>query len=131
MAEETLLQKYADLVVRVGANVQEGQDVIIFALVEHASFVRSLAAAAYEAGARYVGAAYGDQHVKRELIVHASDDVLEWSAPWELERINHLAREGGAMISITGFNTLLYTGCMNCEMYIAENTPSGIARSSE
>jgi aminopeptidase len=102
MERENLLQKYADLVVRVGANVQQGQDVVIFALVEHAPFARALAAAAYEAGARYVGAAYGDQHVKRELIVHASDDVLEWSPPWELERINHLAREGGAMISITG-----------------------------
>ncbi len=102
MERENLLQKYADLVVRVGANVQQGQDVVIFALVEHAPFARALAAAAYEAGARYVSAAYGDQHVKRELIVHASDDVLEWSPPWELERINHLAREGGAMISITG-----------------------------
>jgi len=102
MERENLLQKYADLVVRVGANVQQEQDVVIFALVEHAPFARALAAAAYEAGARYVGAAYGDQHVKRELIVHASDDVLEWSPPWELERINHLAREGGAMISITG-----------------------------
>jgi aminopeptidase len=102
MAKENLLQRYADLVVRVGANVQQGQDVIIFGLVEHASFARALAASAYEAGARYVGAAYGDQHVKRELIVHAADDVLEWSPPWELERLNHLAREGGAMISITG-----------------------------
>ena len=57
MADENLLQKYAELVVRVGANVQEGQDVVIFALVEQAPFVRELATAAYEAGARYVSAA--------------------------------------------------------------------------
>ena len=102
MADENLLQKYAELVVRVGANVQEGQDVVIFALVEQAPFARELATAAYEAGARYVSAAYGDQYVKRELILHGSDETLEWSPPWDLERLNHLARVGGSMINITG-----------------------------
>jgi aminopeptidase len=102
MADENLLKRYADLVVRVGANVGEGQDVAIFGYVEHAPFVRALATAAYEAGARYVAPLYGDQHVKRELIIHGSDDVLEWSPPWELERLEHFARVGGATISIAG-----------------------------
>jgi len=102
MADENLLKRYADLVVRVGANVGEGQDVAIFGYVEHAPFVRVLATAAYEAGARYVAPLYGDQHVKRELIIHGSDDVLEWSPPWELERLEHFARVGGATISIAG-----------------------------
>jgi aminopeptidase len=102
MADEHLLEKYADLVVRVGANVREGQDVAIFAYVEQAPFVRALAAASYRAGARYVTAQYADQFVKRELIVHAADDVLEWSPPWELERLEYFARAGGATISIAG-----------------------------
>jgi len=102
MADENLLQKYAELVVRVGANVQEGQDVVIFALVEQAPFARALAAAAYGAGARYVSASYGDQYVKRELIMHGSDETLEWTPPWDLERLNHLSRVGGSMISISG-----------------------------
>src|SRR4051812_12610707 len=100
--DEKLLEKYADLVVRVGANVQEGQDVVVFALVEHAPFARALVRAAYGAGARYAIAAYGDQYVKRELIAHGSDETLEWSPPWELERLNHLSRVGGSMITITG-----------------------------
>jgi aminopeptidase len=102
VAEENLLKRYAELVVRVGANVSEGQDVAIYAYVEHAPFARALAAAAYEAGARYVTAQYADQYVKRELIVHGTDDVLEWSPPWELERLEHFARVGGATISIAG-----------------------------
>ena len=48
------------------------------------------------------GAPYGDQYVKRELIIHGSDEVLEWSPPWELERLEHFARVGGATISISG-----------------------------
>ena len=102
MAEENPLEKYAELVVRVGANVQEGQDVLISGQVEHAPFVRALAAVSYEAGARYVTVLYGDQYVKRELIVHGADGVLEWSPPWELERFEYLSRVGGAEISVTG-----------------------------
>jgi aminopeptidase len=99
---DDLLQKYAELVVRVGANVGEGQDVHINAYVEHAPFARALTRAAYEAGARYVAVRYADQFVKRELIVHGSDDVLEWSPPWLLEELEYLGRVAGAEISITG-----------------------------
>jgi aminopeptidase len=102
VADENLLRKYAELVVRVGANVQEGQDVVVYGFVEQAPLARALAAAAYAAGARYVTAQYADQYVKRELIRHASDDVLEWTPPWELERLEHFARVGGAAISIAG-----------------------------
>src|SRR6476659_9785094 len=70
MADENLLKRYAELVVRVGANVQEGQDVGISTHVEQAPFARALATAAYEAGAHYVNAQYHDQFIKRELIIH-------------------------------------------------------------
>ena len=64
--------------------------------------MRALSAAAYEAGASYVSAQYSDQYVKRELIVHGSDEALEWSPPWDLERLEYLARVGGATIGVTG-----------------------------
>jgi aminopeptidase len=102
MAEENLLERYAELVVRVGANVQAGQDVGIYAHVEQAPFARALTEAAYEAGARYVTALYADQYVKRQLIIHGDDETLEWSTPWDLERLEHFARAQGAMISIAG-----------------------------
>src|SRR5439155_25799570 len=54
------------------------------------------------AAARYGPAQYADQYVKRELIVHGSDDVLEWSPPWDQERLEYLSRVGGATIHIAG-----------------------------
>jgi aminopeptidase len=102
MAEENLLKRYAELVVRVGANVQPGQDVGIYAHVEQAPFARALTEAVYEAGARYVTALYADQYIKRQLIIHGDDETLEWSTPWDLERLEHFARVRGAMISIAG-----------------------------
>jgi aminopeptidase len=102
VSDESLLKRYAELVVRVGANVAEGQDVAISGYVEQAPFVRALTAATYEAGARSVTALYADQYVKRELIVHGSDDVLEWSPPWEFTRLEHFDETGGATITISG-----------------------------
>ena len=96
------LERYAELAVRVGANVEPGQIVEVFGLVEHAPLVRALARAAYAAGARYVEAGYRDQHVRRAMIEHAADEVLEWSPPWRLARLRYLGDDHGASIAVTG-----------------------------
>src|SRR5829696_1765130 len=49
---EDLQARYAELVVRVGVNVQPGQEVLIRGLVEHAPVARAIARQAYLAGAR-------------------------------------------------------------------------------
>jgi aminopeptidase len=102
VSSEELQERYADLVVRVGANVTEGQDVIIAAYVEQAPFARSLARAAYEAGARYVTVQYADQLVRRQLLIHGADETLEWSPPWLLTQIEHYGEVEGAWITIAG-----------------------------
>ena len=43
------LERYAELAVRVGANVEEGQTVFINAQIEHAPLARALTRAAYAA----------------------------------------------------------------------------------
>jgi aminopeptidase len=100
--DDSLLRRYAELAVRVGANVGEGQDLLINCQVEHAPLARALAAAAYGAGARYVAVEYGDTYVRRELIVHAEEATLEWSPPWQLEELEYFGRVRGAEISIAG-----------------------------
>ncbi len=87
---------------RVGVNLQLGQDVELNGLVEHAPLVRAITAAAYEAGARYVDVRYGDQHVKRALIERGPDDALDWTPPWLLDRVESLGERGGAAIILAG-----------------------------
>ncbi len=81
-AVDERLERYAELAVRVGANVEEGQTVFIGAMVEHAPFARALTRAAYGAGARYVDVRYGDQHVRRAMIEFGPDDALEHTPDW-------------------------------------------------
>src|SRR5437868_14418406 len=100
--DEDRLERYAELVVRVGANVDRGQLVGIAALIEHAPFVRALARAAYAAGARYVDVWYHDDHVRRAMIELGPDEALEWTPAWVLERQRAIGAEHGASVGITG-----------------------------
>jgi aminopeptidase len=96
------LERYADLTVRVGANVQPGQDVVISGLVEHAPVVRAVARAAYRAGARRVHLRYSDMHVRRAAIELGPADALGWSPPHELAWLRDWEDEHPAVITLTG-----------------------------
>jgi aminopeptidase len=94
------LEAYADLAVRVGANVQEGQTVFLNTQVEHAPLARALTRAAYRAGARYVDVRYRDEHVRHAMIELGPDEALTHSPEW-LKQLYH-AMEGGAQLWTTG-----------------------------
>jgi aminopeptidase len=96
------LEAYARLAVRTGANVGEGQDVLVLAHVAQAEFVRLIAAEAYRAGARYVEVNYVDKWVQRAQIELGSEDGLGWSPPWQIERIRAIGERNGVVIQVTG-----------------------------
>jgi aminopeptidase len=101
MADE-LLDRYAEFVVRVGINVQPGQDIQIDAQLEHVPLARALVEQAYLAGARRVVVTYGDAHVRRSAIELAPDAGLGSHYPWELDRIRTWRERGTGLISLTG-----------------------------
>jgi aminopeptidase len=94
------LEAYADLAVRVGANVQEGQTVFLTTQVEHAPLARALTRAAYRAGARYVDVRYRDDHVRHAMIELGPEEALTHSPEWMKQL--YRAMEGGAQLWTTG-----------------------------
>ncbi len=102
MPDNALLRRYAELAVHVGCNLQRGQQLFVSAWVVHAPFARAIADVAYEAGADRVNVTYGDQFVERAMIQHAPDDMLGYSAPWTLARIEAMGELGAAEIGISG-----------------------------
>ncbi len=94
--------RYAELAVRVGANVQPGQLVDVLARVEHAEVARAVTRAAYRAGAAYVDVYYTDQHIRRALIENAAEDLLSWTPPWLLKRATDVGDERAAVVALTG-----------------------------
>jgi aminopeptidase len=94
------LERYAELVVRVGANVQPGQEVFLYAAVEHHDLARALTRQAYGAGASYVHIVYRDGHARKALIELGSDEALTHTTDWQKALVSSI--EGNALIATTG-----------------------------
>ena len=94
------LERYAELCVRVGANVQPGQEVFLQSLVEHAPLARALTRQAYRAGASYVNVLYADDHVRHAMIELGPDEALTYSPGWLKTFVEEGA--GNAFLGTTG-----------------------------
>ena len=102
MDADERLRRYAELAVRVGANVQAGQPVGIWCQVEHAPVARAVAAEAYRAGASHVHVQYNDRHVRRASIEHGPRETLGKTSQYVLDWIAALTDDGAAFIQLTG-----------------------------
>jgi aminopeptidase len=96
-----LLERYARLVVGVGANVQRGQQVLVIAAPYAAPLVRAVAAECYARGAIFVDPWYFDPHVKRIRAEEADPDTLEFVPSWYPKRLLELGAAHGSRISIS------------------------------
>jgi aminopeptidase len=96
------LQRYAELVVQVGLDLREGQDLFVDCAVEHAPFARALAEAGYRGGARHVDVHYEDKPVRAARVAHAPHDALDYTPPWLVERITRAGKLGAAMVQVGG-----------------------------
>ena len=65
-----------------GANVQEGQVLLVAAEIGVEEQARATAEAAYKRGAKFVDVAYFDPYLKRVRIESASPDTLEFVRRW-------------------------------------------------
>src|SRR5919204_1123263 len=97
------LTTLAELAVRVGADIQPGQDVLVLVWDPvQADIARAVTEAAYVAGARYVSVLYWDGPAKASRIRHAPDDSLEFVPDWFRRTVTETIERQGAAISIFG-----------------------------
>jgi aminopeptidase len=96
------LEEYARLAVRVGIDLQPGQDLTLFSYVEHSPLVRAIARVAYEEGARRVDPLYVDLYVRRETAAHAPEEAVGWTPQWMLQRVEEEAQRRTAVINTVG-----------------------------
>jgi aminopeptidase len=95
------MRAFARLLVRTGINLNEGQELLLHAQHEHAPFVRAIAREAYAAGARFVDVAYADRWVQRAFVETASDEMLGWTPPWMVARLERAIEVGAAIIGVS------------------------------
>ncbi|MEV4343859.1 aminopeptidase [Actinoplanes sp. NPDC049596] len=98
----SLVERFADLVVRVGVNVQPGQGVVVRSDTAHLEIARAVVAAAYQAGAGWVEVDWEDGPIRRAAVDHQELERLTASRPWALERIDWWRKQGVATIRLMG-----------------------------
>ena len=96
------LNRFADLVVRVGVNVQPGSAVLMTADTAHLEIARAVVERAYVAGAEWVEVDWSDGPIRHSRLTHSSIEALTRSRPWAIERVKELAAERGVVISLVG-----------------------------
>ncbi|MBN2795342.1 MAG: aminopeptidase [Clostridia bacterium] len=94
------MEKYADLLVRVGINIQENQTLVIASPIECADFARLAAKKAYEAGAREVVMRWLDEQSQHQKYIMANDEIFDEFPDWTVQYFNHYADQDAAFLSI-------------------------------
>ena len=85
-----------------GANIQPRQVVGVTAELGQEELARGVASAAYARGALYVDVNYFDPWVKRERILHADPETLDFVPAWLRYRMATLGERADATVTITG-----------------------------
>lgn len=97
---ESKLNKYAELCVKVGINLQKGQPLVIGAPIEAAEFVRLVAKHAYELGAKEVHVNWNDDILTKLKYENAPMEVFENFPIWYADGMEQYAKDGAGFISI-------------------------------
>lgn len=96
-----LIDKYAELTVKIGVNVQKDQIVVVRASTETKELVRAITKHAYLVGAKKVSVQWSDDYVTKYTYEHASTETLEDIQEWVVEQARYNVDNNACFISIT------------------------------
>ena len=98
--KKTVLKKYAELIVRCGANVQKGQEVIVVAGLDQPEFVQMVVEEAYKAKAKKVTVDWRYQPLSKIHVRYQSQKTLGTVEEWEKARMEHYCEANPARIML-------------------------------
>ncbi|SEN80223.1 aminopeptidase [Palleronia pelagia] len=105
--DDVQLDRLADVAVRVGLNLQEGQDLILTAPAEALPLVRRVTAAAYRAGAGLVTPLLSDPEVTLARYREAGDHSFDRAPDWLYGGMAEAFGNGAARMAIVGDDPML------------------------
>ncbi|MEO1645176.1 MAG: aminopeptidase [Chloroflexota bacterium] len=111
---EQNLKKYADVLVRVGVNITEGDLLLLTVTLTGDEATQRLAhyviESAYAAGAKYVDVNWTDPMTGKLRALHANEDTLDFVPEWRLKMVESYAEAGVARLVISGRDPQLMAG---------------------
>src|SRR6201996_1686022 len=104
---EQKLDRFAEVAVRTGLNLREGQELVLTAPTDALPLVRRITEHAYKAGAKLVTVFYSDDATTLARFQHAPDASFDYAPQWLQDAIATAFRSGAARMAITGANPAL------------------------
>lgn len=100
MIDQNRLEKYAELTIVKGVNIQKDQTLIINASIHASDMARACSKAAYEHGAKRVLVFYNDDSLMRLDFQYQSEETLTDIKPWQIDSKLDYFKEGGCILHI-------------------------------
>ena len=104
------LDRFAQVAVRVGLNLQAGQELLVSAGTEMLPLVRRITEHAYKAGASLVTTVYTDDETVLARYKYATDESFDRAPQWLADGVAAAFRSGAARLALSGANPALLSG---------------------
>lgn len=95
------IEKYAELLVKIGVNIKKNQTLIINSPIECAEFARIISVKAYQSGAKEVIIRWHDELSEKIKYDMAQDSVFDEFPQWAVDFYNSTADKDAAFLSIS------------------------------
>ncbi|KKB12464.1 peptidase M29 [Devosia geojensis] len=104
------LDKLAQVAIKVGLQLQPGQDLLMTAPMTAAPLVRRITEHAYKAGAGLVTTIYSDEEATLARYKHARDESFDKAAGWLYQGMADAFKANTARLAIAGDNPMMLAG---------------------
>ncbi|MBX4335496.1 aminopeptidase [Bartonella raoultii] len=102
-----MLNRLAEITVKVGLNLQEGQDLVLTAPVSALPFVRRIAYHAYKVGAGVITPLFSDDMLSLTRFENAHSASFDCAPSWLYEGMAKAFENGAARLAVVGDNPML------------------------
>ena len=100
LVSDEILDKYAELAVKVGLNIKENQPIVITASLDSAKFARLCAQKAYDQGAKYVHMLWHDDEMTKINFINADITNFESVPQYKVDQYDYYIDENVARLNI-------------------------------
>ncbi|MFC6644913.1 aminopeptidase [Granulicella cerasi] len=104
---EQKLDRLAEVAVRIGLGLKEGQELVLTAPTDALPLVRRITEHAYKAGAKMVTTFFSDDATTLARYQFAPDDSFDYAPTWYYDAIAASFKSGAARMAIAGANPAL------------------------
>lgn len=104
------LDRLAEVAIKVGLQLEKGQDLVMTAPIEAMPLVRRITEQAYKAGAGLVTTIYSDGEATLSRYKYAPDESFDRAAGWLYEGMAKAYGDNAARLAISAENPLLLSG---------------------